>query len=65
MLEGFCEEVYRLRPKEYIYKEDSKGRLVTDMYGKNIVDRDTGSAVRTFRKNEIVQSKFPIEFWEY
>ena len=65
MLEGLCEEVYRYQPKEYIYKKDSKGRLVTEMYGKNDQDRDTGSADRTFWKNEIVQSKFPIEFWEY
>ena len=35
------------------------GRLVSEMYGNNLVDRDIGSAVRTFRKNESFKSKFP------
>ena len=64
MLEGLCEEVYRIRPKEYIYKTDSMSRLVSEMFGKNLVDRDICSSVLTFRKNEIVKSKFPNEFWE-
>ena len=64
MLEGLCEEVYRTRLREYIYKRDSMGRLVSEMYGNNLVDRDIGSAVRTFRKNESLKSKFPNKFWE-
>ena len=40
------------------------GRLVSEMYGNNLVDRDIGSAVRTFRKNECLKSKFPNKFWE-
>ena len=64
MLESLCEQVYRIRPKEYIYKTDSMGRLVSEMFGKNLVDRDISSAVWTFPKNKIVKSKFPNEFWE-
>ena len=40
------------------------GHLVSEMYGNNLVDRDIGSAVRTFRKNESLKSKFPNKFWE-
>ena len=40
------------------------GPLVSEMYGNNLVDRDIGSAVRTFRKNESLKSKFPNKFWE-
>ena len=54
----------RIRPKGYIYKTDSMGRLVSEMFGKNLVDRDIGSAVLTFHKNQIVKSKFPNELWE-
>ena len=64
MLEGLCEEVYRTRPREYIYKRDSMGRLVSEMYGNNLVDRDIGSAVPTFCKIESLKSKFPNKFWE-
>ena len=31
MLEGLCEEVYKTRPREYIYKRDSMGSLVSEM----------------------------------
>ena len=64
MLEGLCEEVYRTRPREYIYKRDSMGRLVSEMYGNNLVDRDIGSAVPTSCKIESLMSKFPNKFWE-
>ena len=63
MLEGLCEEVYNIRKKDYIYKLDAKGRFVTEMQGHRLVDRDLGSAVSTFRKEQTLKSKFPADFW--
>lgn len=63
MLEDLCEEVYEIRKKEYIYKLDEKGRFVTEMHGHRLVNRDLGSAVSTFRKDQTLKSKFPADFW--
>ena len=64
MMEGLCEKVYTFRQKEYIYKRDKKGRLVTEMYGHSVADRNIGSAIKTFRKEQILKSKFPVDFWK-
>ena len=40
MLEGLCEEVYDVRKKEFPYKLDNKVRIVTEMGGHRLVDRD-------------------------
>ena len=64
MLEGLFEKVYNIRPKEYLYKRDARGRLVSEMYGLEVADRDIGSAIKTFQKNQVLKSKFPIEFWK-
>ena len=63
MLEGLCEEVYDVRKKEFLYKRDVQGRLVTEMCGMRLVDRDVGAAIRTFRVKQMKSSKFPLEFW--
>ena len=63
MLEDLCEEVYEIRKKEYIFKLDEKGRFVTEMHGHRLVNRDLGSAVSTFRKDQTLKSKFPVDFW--
>ena len=31
--------------------------------GQRLVNRDVGSAIKTFRNNQTVKSKFPVEFW--
>ena len=64
MRKNLCQEVYDTRPREYIYKSDSMGRLVTEIHGNKLADRDLGAAIRTFRENEKKKSKFPIEFWK-
>ena len=64
MLENLCQEVYDARPREYLYKTNSVGQLVTEMRGHVLADRDLGAAVRTFRENENKKSKFPIAFWK-
>ena len=57
MLENLCQEVYDRRPREYIYKSDSVGRLVTEVHGKR-ADRDLGAAIKTFRENEETNQNF-------
>ena len=64
MLENLCQEVYDRRPREYIYKSDSVGRLVTEVHGKRLPYRDLGVAIKTFCENEKKKSKFPIAFWK-
>ena len=56
MMEGLCEEVYRIRQKEYVYKKDSEGRLLIEKGGMTVSDRDIGSAVKNFRINQIKDS---------
>jgi hypothetical protein len=63
MLEGMCKEVYNIQKKEYLYKLNDKGRFVKEMQGHRLVDRDLGSAVSTFRKEQTLKSKFPANFW--
>ena len=65
MLEGLVEEVYNIRKKEYIYKRDARAQLVTEVGGTRLADRDVGSAVANFRKNQILKSKFPVDFWKF
>ena len=62
-MEGLCEEVYRIRQKEYIYRRDGEGRLMTEMGSQRLEDRDVGSAINTFRKNQLLNSKFTADFW--
>ena len=63
MLENLVEEVFARRPKEYIYKVDSQGRLVTGTVKRKDNHR-IGSAIATFRNSQIQKSKFPCDFWK-
>jgi hypothetical protein len=54
-------EVYELRKKEYIFKENQRGELAN--YTK-LVDGVFGPAIKTFRKEQEVKSRFPLKFWE-
>ena len=64
MMEDLCEEVYRIRKKEYVYKRDSQGRLTKEKKGGNSADRDVESAVKTFRQKQFMASKLSIDFWK-
>ena len=64
MLEGLCEQVYRIRAKEYIYKRDGMGRLLTEKGSMRLVSRDLGSAINTFRNNQMKSSTCPQQFWD-
>ena len=61
LLEGLVEEVCQVRKKEYLYKRNSKGRLVTKE--SRLADPDHGSSITTFRKLEEQKSRFPVQFW--
>ena len=60
MSEGLVREVHQLRKKHYLYKEKGGGLLVSA--GK-VVDEKYGSAISTFRKEQIEKSRFPTDFW--
>ena len=58
MLEGLVEQ------KEFIYRRDQEGRLLSERNSKRLADRDLGSAIRTFRMDQMKASKFPLYFWK-
>ena len=62
MLENIVEEVFVSMEKEYRYKGDSKGKLVTS-FASSDGDHLMGSAIKTFRSNEESKSKLSLEFW--
>ena len=61
MLENIVEEVFVSKEKEYRYKHDSKGKLVTS-FASSDGDHLMGSAIKMFRSNEESKSKLPLEF---
>ena len=54
--------MYELRKKEYLYKENNQGSLVTSV--SRLADEQFGSALKTFRKIQEEKSMFPSEFWQ-
>ena len=65
MLENLVEKVYRImkvKKKEFVYKKDSKGKLVSAV--KLLKSKDRGSAIVSFQKREEAKSKFPLFFWK-
>ena len=58
--ENLVHEVYNLRNKSYVFKEDISGRLVT---GERLTDKDYGSVIKTFRKKQLEKSRLPAVFW--
>ena len=61
--EKLVKEVYELRKKEYLFKENSLGQ-VKGIVKKWLVDDRYGSALRTYRRNQSKKSRFPSVFWE-
>ena len=59
--EALATEVFELRKKEYIYKEDNHGRV---MNANKVVSPKYGSAITTYRKNQDKKSRFPAIFWQ-
>ena len=62
LLEDLVEEVHHIRKKEFIYKRDSKGHLVTR--SSLLADPNHGSSIKTFRALEEKKSRFPVDFWK-
>ena len=61
LTEKLVRSVYELRKKEYLYKETSVGGLTHWVTER--VD-SCGSALKTYRKEQLEKSCFPAEFWE-
>ena len=47
--------------KEFLYKRDSQGKLVTRH--KRLADPSHGTAIKSFRKTEQLKSKLAPAFW--
>jgi hypothetical protein len=62
MLEGLVEDVYYIMKKQFVYKKNSKGKLVSTL--SRLADPSHGAANRTFRKTEENKSKLPLDFWK-
>lgn len=50
------------RGKEFLYKRDSQGKLVTRQ--SRLADPNHGTAIKSFRKAEDQKSKLPHKLWE-
>ena len=47
--------------KEFLYKRDSQGKLVTRQ--SRLADPSHGTAIKSFRKGEEKKSKLPLKLW--
>lgn len=56
------EEVVTVMEKEYLYKCDNKGKLVSGV--TKLADPRLGAAIKSFRSREESKSKLPLVFWE-
>jgi hypothetical protein len=61
LAEKLVREVYELRKKDYLYKEDGEGRL---QRAGRVADERYGSSLKTFRKKQMQKSRFPAVFWD-
>ena len=61
LAEKLVTEVYNLRTKEYLYKENIDG---VARYATRVADEKYGSALKTFRKEQDSKSRFPASFWK-
>ena len=64
MLEELVNKVYLImkeKKREFVFKKDGKGKLVSHSHLKN---KDQGSAISSFRKRQEMKSKFPLSFWK-
>ena len=61
-MEGLVDKVFNLRKKEYVYKRNRQGQLVTSLH--RLAYTSHGSAVKTYRKNDEKKSKVPLAFWK-
>ena len=61
LTEKLLGSVYELRKKEYIYKETASGGVA--YWASTRVDY-CGSALKTYRKEQLENSRFAAEFWE-
>ena len=61
MLEDLGKEVYVTMGKEFLYRRDKKGMLVTRV--RRLADPEHGSAIKSFRAKEEEKCKLPLVFW--
>jgi len=62
-LESLVERVCAAQKgKEFLYKRDSQGKLVTRQ--SRLADPSHGTAIKSFRKVEDQKSKLPHKLWE-
>ena len=62
LLEDLIDEVYKRRPREFIYKQEETGGFSS--YTVHLKEnKNMGSVTLTFRKKQEEKSKFPLDFW--
>ena len=61
LLEGLVDKVYKSMQREFIYKRDGVGKLVTPQ--NRLADPSHGSAIRSFQSSDELKSRLPKEFW--
>ena len=61
LLEGLVDEVYKSMQREFIYKRDDVGKLVTRQ--NRLADPSLGSAMISFQSSDELKSRLSKEFW--
>jgi hypothetical protein len=62
MLEGLVDDVYAIMQKQYIYKRNAKGQLVTSL--ATLAVQSHGASIWSFRRTKEAKSKLPHDFWK-
>ena len=61
LLEALVEEVYEIMQSEFIYKKGGLGKFAT--LRDRLADPVHGSAIKTFKSSDELESRLPTEFW--
>ena len=61
LLENLADEIYRLRPRDYIYRRKENGALSS--FYKRLADPVEGSSVTTYRSQQMERAHLPVTLW--
>ena len=61
LLNNMIEKLYNLRKRDFIYKTNEEG-IMSSHFSK-VVDSEEGSAVKTYRKQQLEKAHLPVDIW--
>ena len=61
-LDGLVQKIVRLRGKSFLYRRHADGSMVTRF--SRLKDPEHGTAVRTYRLNQMEAAHLPMDMWK-